>query len=77
MKSIKIKGFKLLPPDFDFTYQKDLTQNLDQFQGSFGQSTVNEIMPFTKEDRINTVYGGGLGAAASNNKLRRYDAQEG
>jgi thermostable 8-oxoguanine DNA glycosylase len=44
MKSINDDDFSILPEDLYFSYQKDLTEKLDNSVNSFDQSILNEIV---------------------------------
>lgn len=44
IKSINTEGFEILEKDKEYTYQKLLTDKLDEFDGEFDQNTINEIV---------------------------------
>lgn len=44
MKTVFDPDFKIQESDYDFNYQKELTEHLDNFKGDFNQELVNEIV---------------------------------
>lgn len=44
MKTVFDPDFKLQESDFNFKYQQELTERLDNFEGDFNQELVNEIV---------------------------------
>ena len=44
MKTVFDKGFSIQPSDIEFEYQKELTEQLDKYEGEFNQELINKIM---------------------------------